>query len=204
MTSRPPTKHAARSATTRAALLAAARPLFGARGFAGVGTEELAHAAGVSRGALYHQFADKRDLFQAVVEDVEVEIIGRISARIAGSDPADPLTALADGAEALIEAILEPDIRWITALDAPSVLGWETWREISGRYGLGLIEGGIAAAIDQGVLPEQPAAPLANLLFGAVNEGALSVALADDVDKAREQMLAALRALLDGLRSQAR
>jgi AcrR family transcriptional regulator len=201
MTSRPPTKHAARSATTRAALLAAARPLFGARGYAGVGTEELAHAAGVSRGALYHQFADKRDLFQAVVEDIEVEIIGRIGARIAASDAADPLAALADGAEALIEAILEPDIRRITAFDAPSVLGWETWREISGKYGLGLIEGGITAAIDQGTIPDQPPGPLANLLFGAVNEGALSVALAGDVDAAREQMLAALRSLLDGLRS---
>jgi AcrR family transcriptional regulator len=201
MSSDTPTKHAARSATTRAALLAAARPLFGERGYAGVGTEELAHAAGVSRGALYHQFADKRELFQAVVEDVEIEIIGRISERIAAGDPSDPLAALADGAEALIDAILEPDIRRITAFDAPSVLGWEAWREISGKYGLGLIETAIAAAIEQGALPPQPVGPLAHLLFGAVNEGALSVALADDVAVARGQMLAALRALLDGLRT---
>ena len=92
-------RQAARSATTRAALIAAARPLFGDRGYANVGTEEIVHAAGVTRGALYHQFADKRDLFLAVVENVEVEIIGRISARLAAADPSDPLGALADGAD---------------------------------------------------------------------------------------------------------
>lgn len=196
----PPTKHAARSAATRAALIAAARTLFGERGYGGVGTGELARAAGVTRGALYHQFADKRELFRAVVEDVEMDLIGRIGARIAAADPGDPLGALADGAEVLIDAILEPDIRRIAALDAPSVLGWETWREISERYGLGLIDAAIAGAIEQGSLPDQPVRPLAHLLLGAIDEGAMYVALADDVAAAREQTLTALRALLDGLR----
>jgi len=189
-----------RSATTRAALIGAARPRFGDRGYADVGTEEIVQAAGVTRGALYHQFTDKRDLFLAVVETVEVEIIGRISARLAAADPADPLGALADGAEVLIDAILEPDIRRITALDAPSVLGWETWREISERYGLGLIDAALTAAIAQGSLPEQPVRPLAHLLLGALNESAMYVALADDIPTARTQTLAALRSLLDALR----
>lgn len=201
MSSKPPTKHAARSAATRAALIAAARPLFGERGYADVGTEELAHAAGVTRGALYHQFADKRELFRAVVEDVEVDLMGRIGARIAAADPTDPLGALADGAEVLIDAILEPDIRRIAALDAPSVLGWEEWREIGERHGLGLIDAAITGAIEQGSLPEQPVRPLAHLLLGALDEGAMYVALADDVTAAREQTLTALRALLDALRS---
>lgn len=201
MSLKPPTKHAARSAATRAALIAAARPLFGERGYADVGTEELAHAAGVTRGALYHQFADKRELFRAVVEGVEADLMGRIGARMAAADPTDPLGALADGAEVLIDAILEPDIRRIAALDAPSVLGWEEWREIGERHGLGLIDAAITGAIEQGSLPEQPVRPLAHLLLGALDEGAMYVALADDVTAAREQTLTALRALLDALRS---
>jgi len=196
-----PNRQAARSAATRAALIGAARPLFGQRGYADVATEEIVHAAGVTRGALYHQFADKRELFLAVVEDVEVEIIGRVSVRLAAADPADPLVALADGAEVLIDAILEPDIRRITALDAPSVLGWDTWREISERYGLGLIDAALTGAIAQGSLPEQPVRPLAHLLLGALNEGAMYVALADDVTTARTQTLAALRAMLETMRS---
>ncbi len=195
-----PSKHATRSAATRSALIAAARRLFGERGYADVGTEELAHAAGVTRGALYHQFADKRELFRAVVEDLEVKLIGRIGARIEAADPTDPLGALGDGAEVLIDACMEADFRRIVALDAPSVLGWEEWREISERYGLGLLDAALAEAIEQGSLPGQPVRPLAHLLLGALNEGAMYVALADDVDEARAQTLAALRALLDALR----
>ncbi len=195
-----PNRQAARSASTRAALVAVARPLFGERGYASVGTEEIVQAAGVTRGALYHHFADKRDLFLAVVENVEVEIIDRISARLAAADPSDPLGALADGAEVLIDAILEPEIRQITALDAPSVLGWDTWREISERYGLALIDAALAAAIAQGALPEQPVRPLAHLLLGALNESAMYVALADHIPTARTQTLAAFRSLLEALR----
>lgn len=200
MTLEPTNKHAARSAATRAALIASTRPLFGARGYADVSTAELAAAAGVTRGALYYQFTDKRDLFRAVVEAVEVELMTRVGAGVAASDPGDALGALADGAQVLMDAVLEPDIRRIAALDAPSVLGWEEWREITARYGLGLIDAALTTAIAQGSLPEQPIRPLAHLLLGAVNEGALYVALADDVATARAQTLTALRALLDGLR----
>jgi AcrR family transcriptional regulator len=196
-----PNKQAARSAATRAALIGAATQLFGERGYANVGTQEIVEAAGVTRGALYHQFADKRELFLAVVEDVEVGILGRISARMAEADPSDPLGSLADGAEVLIDAILEPDIRQIAAVDAPSVLGWDTWREISERYGLGLIDAALAAAVAQGSLSDQPIRPLAHLLLGAINESAMYVALADDVPTARSQTLAALRALLGAMRA---
>lgn len=201
MSSDHPSKHAARSAATRGALIAAARPLFGERGYAGVGTEEIAQAAGVTRGALYHQFADKRELFRAVVEDVETDLMSRIGDRVAAADPADPLGALAEGAEVLIDSVIEPDIRRIAALDAPSVLGWEAWREVSERHGLGLILAAITGAIEQGSLPDQPVRPLGHLLLGAFNEGAMYVALADDVAAAREQTLTALRGLLNALRS---
>ncbi len=196
-----PRKQAERSAATRAALIAAATPLFGERGYSGVGTGELAEAAGVTRGALYHQFADKRELFAAVFEGVEQVLIERIAARIAETGSDDPLGALAEGAEVLIDAVLEPDFRQIAALDAPGVLGWEEWRQISERYGLGLIVAGITAAIEEGSIREQPVAPVAHLLLGALNEGAMYVAVADDPDRARRETLAALQNMLQSLRS---
>ena len=193
-------KHATRSAATRSALIAAARPLFGERGYGEVGTEEIAKAAGVTRGALYHQFADKRDLFRAVFESVEDEITARVAARIAKADPADPLGALSAGAEVLMDAVLEEDVRRIAAVDAPSVLGSTEWRAIIERYGLGLLIAAISAAIEQGSLRDQPVRPLAHVLLGAFDEGAMYVALADDVEAARAETLAAINSLLDALR----
>jgi AcrR family transcriptional regulator len=194
-----PRKQAERSAATRAALIAAARELFGERGYAGVGTTELADAAGVTRGALYHQFADKRELFATVFESVEQDLIERIAARIAEAGPGDPLGALAEGAEVLIDAALEPDFRQIAAVDAPGVLGWEEWRRVSERYGLGLIVAGIGAAIDEGSMAEQPVDPIAHLLLGALNEGAMYVARAEQPERARRETLDALRAMLSSL-----
>src|ERR687892_916460 len=85
------TKHHIRSEATREQLLAASRPLFGARGYAGVGTEEIVRAAGVTRGALYHQFADKRELFAAVLEAVDADLVAEAMQQTAGVE--DPLEA---------------------------------------------------------------------------------------------------------------
>jgi AcrR family transcriptional regulator len=194
-------KHAQRSDVTRAALVRAARPLFAARGFAGVGAEEIVRAAGVTRGALYHQFAGKEGLLEAVYEQIEQELLERIAARVAAVGATDPLAALAAGAEHFLEACVEPEVHRIVLLDAPSVLGWERWREIGWRYGMGLTEGTVQAAIDAGQIAGQPARPLAHLLLGALDEAALFVARAEDRDAARREMAAAITALLDGLRA---
>ena len=194
-------KHAQRSDATRAALVRAARPLFATRGFAGVGAEEIVRAAGVTRGALYHQFAGKEGLLEAVYEQIEQELLERIGSRMAQAGVTDPLVALAAGAEHFLEACLEPEVHRIILLDAPSVLGWERWREIGWRYGMGLTEGTVQAAIDAGRIAPQPARPLAHLLLGALDEAALYVARAADRDAARREMGAAITALLDGLRA---
>src|SRR3954466_12506687 len=114
------TKHDARSEATRAALVAAARPLFADRGFAGVGTEEIVRAAGVTRGALYHQFRDKRELFAAVFEQLEAELAERVAA--AAADAEGPLAARGVGSEAWLEAAVAPDVGRIVLLDGPAVL----------------------------------------------------------------------------------
>src|SRR6516162_6638653 len=180
------TKHDLRSEATRQRLVAAARELFGARGYAGVGTEEIVRAAGVSRGALYHQFRDKADLFAAVAEQIEAEIAGRIAADASGA-AADPAAALRIGARLFLDACAEPDVERIILLDAPAVLGWEAWRDLAGRYGLGLVQLALQTAMDAGAIVPQPVIPLAHVLVGAINECALYVARAEDPPAAREE-----------------
>jgi AcrR family transcriptional regulator len=191
------TKHDERSEATRGALIAAARALFALRGFAAVGTEEIVRAAGVTRGALYHQFADKRELFAAVFEQLEAELAQRMAKAAAGAP--DPLAALRVGSDAWLEAATDPDVGRIVLLDGPAVLGWERWREIGMRHGLGLVEAALQAAMDAGLLAPQPVRPLAHVLIGAVDEAALYVATAEDRPVARAEVGAVLDALLTAL-----
>jgi len=189
------TKHDVRSEATRRRLVTAARALFGARGYAGVGTEEIVRAAGVTRGALYHQFRDKAGLFAAVAEQVEAEIAERIAAGAAGA-AADPVGALRAGARLFLDACAEPEVERIILLDAPAVLGWEAWRDLAGRYGLGLIQLALQSAIDAGAIVPQPVVPLAHVLIGALDECALYVARAGDPAAAREECTAILDRIL--------
>ncbi len=158
-------------------------------------------AAGVTRGALYHQFADKTELFAAVVEAVEQDVMASIMRRLgqeAGADP-DPLDELARGASAWLDACGEPDVQQILLLDAPAVLGWERYREIGTRYSVGVVEAVLSEAVRVGRIVAQPVSPLAHIIVGALDEGALMIARADDQDTAREQVRAALRQLIAGL-----
>ena len=188
---------AQQSEATRAELLAAARRLFADRGYGGVGTEEIVRAAGVTRGALYHHFSGKRDLFRAVYEEIEKELVEQIAAvAVAASDPVD---ALRKGAQAWLDACEEPAVQQIALLDAPSVLGWEEWREIGMRYGFGLVEGTLQAAVDADLLERQPVRPLAHLIVGAVDEAALVIARADDDGRTRREVGESLERFLDHL-----
>jgi AcrR family transcriptional regulator len=190
---------AGRSAATRTALVTAARRLWAQRGYAAVGTPEIAAAAGVTRGALYHQFADKTELFAAVLEEVEGEVTAALGERVAREGPPDPLAAMRLGATAWLDACADPEVQRIVLLDAPSVLGWERFREVGMRHGLGLVEAMLGAAVQAGAIPGQPLRPLAHLLIGAMDEAALYVARAPDPDAARAEMAPVLDRLVDGL-----
>ena len=188
-----------RSATTRAALVAAARPMFAEHGFGGVGTETIVHAAGVTRGALYHQFADKTELFAAVYEAIEEDLARRLGERIAAAGTSDPIEVMMLGTDAWLDACGEQEVQQIVLLDGPAVLGWQRWRDIGLRYGLGLVEGLLAHAVEVGRIPAQPVAPLAHVLMGALDEAGLYIARAEDQVAASEEIRAVIARLVAGL-----
>jgi AcrR family transcriptional regulator len=193
------TKQDLRSEATRRRLVAAARTLFAERGYAGVATEQIVRAAGVTRGALYHQFRDKAALFAAVAETVQAEIAQRITAGAQADGFTDPMATLHAGMRRFLEACADPLVERILLLDGPAVLGWRAWRELADRYGLGLLQHALQAAIDAGAITPQPVVPLAHVLIGALDECALYVARAPDPPAARQQCITVLQQLLDGL-----
>jgi AcrR family transcriptional regulator len=190
---------AERTETTRTALIDAARALFAEHGYADVGTEEIVRAAGVTRGALYHHFGGKEELFLAVYERVEEEVTQRIADRLAARLPGDPIEVLRKGARLFLEMCTEPDVQQIALIDAPSVVGWEKWRAVGERYGLGLIQAALQNAIDTGAIANQPVRPLAHILLGGLDEAALLVARAGDQKRARREVGKTLDRILTGL-----
>jgi AcrR family transcriptional regulator len=185
----------ARSASTRQKLVRSARWLFARKGYAATGTEQIVQRAGVTRGALYHQFPAKEDLFLAVYEQVEQELTEGV---VAGLDESEgPLAALRSGCRGFLEACAAPEVQRIVLIDGPAVLGWERWREVAERYGLGLVESVIGAAIEAGEIVALEVGPLAHLLMGALDEAALLVARDPD---ATDAIAATLERLIDGLR----
>ncbi len=189
-----------KSQITRASLIRVARQLFAEQGYAETATEEIVQRAGVTRGALYHHFRDKEDLFRAVYEDVERDLAQRIAAggltREGGA-----WERLLAGCQSFLDACLEPTVQRIVMLDGPAVLGWKTWREIDARYGLGLVRHGLQVAVDAGVIEAQPLEPLAHILLAALNEAAMVIARAEDVQSARAEVGATVERLLEGLKA---
>jgi AcrR family transcriptional regulator len=187
-----------RSETTRGQLLATAERLFAERGYADTATEELVAEAGVTRGALYHHFADKRDLFRAVFIALEERMMARAAA-VAAKAP-DAWSALTAGAHGFLDVCLEPEVQRIALIDAPSVLGWEEWREIDARYALGLVQAALQGAMDAGAIAAQPVEPLSHVLLGALTEAALFIARSEDRDGARRAIGESIDRLLEGMR----
>jgi AcrR family transcriptional regulator len=188
-----------RSAATRDALIAAARRLWGLRGYAEVGTPEITAAAGVTRGAMYHQFADKAALFREVVEAVERDVMARMATVVAGSGAVTPADAIRAAVDAWLEVSGDPEVRQLILLDAPSVLGWAEFRDVAQRYSLGMTEQLLTEAVRAGQLPRQPVRPLAHVLIGALDEAAMAIATADDPKRARRETEEVLHRLIDAM-----
>ncbi|HEX5253511.1 MAG TPA: TetR/AcrR family transcriptional regulator [Mycobacterium sp.] len=188
-----------RSAATRDALIAAARTLWGQRGYAEVGTPEIATVAGVTRGAMYHQFADKAALLREVVEVVEQDVMARMAVMVAESGASTPTEAVRAAVDAWLDVSGDPEVRQLILLDAPSVLGWAEFRDVAQRYSLGMTEQMLTEAIRAGQLAEQPVRPLAHVLIGALDEAAMVIATADDPQRTRRETGQVLHRLIDAM-----
>jgi AcrR family transcriptional regulator len=183
---------------TRAALIAAGRARFAASGFGGTSVEDIARAAGVTIGALYHHFPNKAELFATVFETIEAELRDRsaAAARATGNDPLERLLA---GFDAFLDASLEPDVQQIALVDAPAVLGLRRYQEVDERYGHAGILASVQAAQARGQVATDDPDTLAHLLLGALMHGGTLVALAEDHLAVRAAVGRTLRHLLEGL-----
>ncbi|MFG1943780.1 TetR/AcrR family transcriptional regulator [Nonomuraea sp. NPDC048826] len=190
---------AERTAETRAALVAAGRELFAEHGFAGVGTETLVRAAGVSRGALYHQFGDKTELFAAVLADVEGEVARRLADVVLSGGATDFVSMMSRAVDAWLDACDSPVVQRIVLIDGPAVLGWERWRAICQPHILGLIESVLTAGVADGTLLPLPVKPLGHILLAVADEAALYLNAAEDRAKARDEIAQVIDPLVRAL-----
>jgi AcrR family transcriptional regulator len=185
----------ARGDQTRRDLVDAGRALFVEKGYFETSISDLVTRSGVgTRGAFYHHFKDKAELFRAVFEDVERDLTLR---SLASPPPgADSWERLSTGMRGFLESALEPEVQRVMLLDGPVVLGWQTLRTIQEGNSIALINEMVAEAIAEGIIDDHPVGELTHLLVAAVEEAALLVAHADKPAKARERAARVLDRLL--------
>jgi AcrR family transcriptional regulator len=185
---------------TRAALVDVATELFAARGYEATSIPAVLEAAGVSRGALYHHFESKEALFDAVLQSVEARVLAKVTrtARPGG----DPLEGLRKGCAAYLAMCRDPMVRQISLIDAPSVVGWQRWREIDEQHAFGLVKSAIAALSAEGRVRPELVDVVAHMVLAALLEVALLVARADEgrlaIRRGQEAIDELLTALLGG------
>ena len=189
---------AAQTAATRGRLERVAHDLFAARGFEAVSAEELVAKADVTRGALYHHYDGKEGLFEAVVETVMRQLHAELVRETVGL--ADPLAALERGFGVFLKACSEPSVQRILLIDAPAVLGWQRWREMDAKYGLGLIRQALSAAVAMQLLARRDVDVLAHLLLGSLTEAAMVIARSPNPGKARKAAERALASVIEAWR----
>jgi AcrR family transcriptional regulator len=177
---------AERTEATRGRLIATARRLFGEKGFAATSTEEILSEAEVSRGALYHHFSSKTDLFRGTFEAVEEELTAKLLETATAGGETDPIKILELGFNAFLDQCVNPEVQRIVMLDAPTVLGWDTWHELDERYAFGTIKAVLAVAADSGRIEADAVDSLTHLLVGAVMQAGMVVARADDPAAAKQ------------------
>ena len=192
-----PNKNVARGEATRSQLIEIATHLFADRGYEDSSIEAVLREAGVSRGSLYHHFASKEALFEAVANDVETSVGAQTLAAADGI--VEPLAALRAGFLAWIRLAGDPVVRRILLIDAPSVLGWERWRSMEEDHALGLIRSVLQAIAEEGRLRPDLVGTLAHVLLASVNEVALLVARSDDREAAMQAGSDAIDELLQRL-----
>jgi AcrR family transcriptional regulator len=190
-------KKAKQGAATRQALLDAACTLFGEHGYSATSIDDVAHAANVTKGAFYHHYDGKQELFAGVYEQVKREVSERVAAAFLEPDPWVDLCA---GCQAMLDAHLDPSVQRIVLHDAQAVLDADTIRRVDTRYGAVVLRGALRRSIRAGIIRALPLKILALMLTGAILEGCMAIADAEDPGQARAEVGNVLTALLEGLR----
>jgi len=190
-------KRAAQGRATRGQLIEVATRLFAEHGYEGTSIEAVLSAAGVSRGALYHHFAGKEALFEAVVSAVSEQVTVKLTETVQGC--ADPLDAMRTAALAWIDLAADPVIQRVVLVDAPSVLGWDRWRAMDDGRTLGAMRAMLQAISDSGRLPAELVGPFSHMILAALDEIVLVIARAPDSEAAVAEGRTAVQALLDRL-----
>ena len=191
-------KQAERRAATTEAILRAGRRLFGERGFAATTMDDIAEAADIAKGAVYHHFKTKEAVFEAVFEQVSGDLVEDIDRAVRSEK--DVLAAIVAGTQHYFAACAKGPTGRIILRDGPAVLGWERWREIDARHFGGKFPRALTVAMDAGLIARQPVEPLARLLLGAVTEAAVACAGRSDVLKAGSEYSRAFKSLVEALR----
>jgi AcrR family transcriptional regulator len=192
-----PGKRAAQGRATRGQLIEVATRLFAENGYEGTSIEAVLTAAGVSRGALYHHFAGKEALFEAVVVEISDGVTARLTETI--RECTDPVDALRTAALAWVGLAGDPVIQRVVLVDAPSVLGWERWRTMDNGQTLGAMKAMMQAVSDTGALPPELVEPFAHMVLAALDEIAIVVARAPEPATAVAEGRMAVEALLSRL-----
>jgi AcrR family transcriptional regulator len=192
----PASLRAEQVAQTRAALVNAGRRLFGTKGFAATSVEDIARAARVTTGALYHHFPTKAAVFEAVFEQVHTEMLVASADASAAADGA--LEKMAAGFGVFLDQVLEPEVQRIIVTDGPAVLGLARFIELDERYALAPAVEALEAATAAGLLRVEDPQTLVRLLFGAMTRAGLLIASSPDPKATRDAVGATFRTLLSG------
>jgi AcrR family transcriptional regulator len=193
----PEAERRARGDQTRRRLIDAARVLFVKQGYFGTSITDIVTKARVgTRGAFYHHFEDKAELFRVVYEEIEADLVLRA---IANPPPGDAWERLVQGLHGFVTAALDAEVQRVMLIDGPAVLGWETRRAIEEANSIAAIEGVLRRAMDERIIDDQPVRELAHMVSAAVEEAALLVAHADDVDETARAAGRILDRMLAGL-----
>ena len=181
--------NAQRRAQTRGCLINAARHLFAEQGYADTSTEAILSGAGVTRGAMYHHFRNKAELFEAVCDLLSQEAMAAIEHAVAGQPGS--LATLKAGSLAWVDFMIRKDVQRILVIEAPTVLGLSRWQALDGRYSFILLRAGVEEAMASGTLHFTGSAEgLAQLLNGAMNTLVLHSPSDDDHQRLRQDLLA--------------
>lgn len=187
-----------RREATRKAVLRAAQRHFGSHGYNNVTVDQIANDAEVAKGAIYHYFPTKEELFEAVVQAVAAEIQAQVRATTVQQP--DILRAMFAGNRAFFAACAKPQFAQIYLKDGPAILGWNRWREIDANHFGGMVRDGLLKAMELGVIAKRPVDPLVGLILGAVTEAAIACVSSENFSEAAEGYLEGLEAILNGLK----